>query len=112
MVRKPGSDKFERISWDAAMDRIAKLMKEDRDKNFVAKNRDGVTVNRWLTDRFLRHLVAKQRGGLPHLQARARDGDTGVRRPSPNMTRTDGGQSWPHIRTWRDDELLERYQEH
>lgn len=52
MVRKPGSDKLERISWDAAMDRIAKLMKEDRDKNFVAKNRDGVTVNRWLTTGF------------------------------------------------------------
>ena len=52
MVRKPGSDKFERISWDAAMDRVAKLMKEDRDKNFVAKNRDGVTVNRWLTTGF------------------------------------------------------------
>jgi len=52
MVRKPGSDKFERISWDAAMARVAQLMKEDRDKNFVAKNRDGVTVNRWLTTGF------------------------------------------------------------
>ena len=27
-------------------------MKEDRDKNFVAKNRDGVTVNRWLSTGF------------------------------------------------------------
>lgn len=52
MARKPGSDKFERISWDAAMDRVAKLVKEDRDKNFIAKNRDGVTVNRWLTTGF------------------------------------------------------------
>ena len=49
MHRKPGSDKFERVSWDFALDRIVKLMKEDRDKNFIAKNRDGVTVNRWLT---------------------------------------------------------------
>jgi len=53
MHRKPGSDKFERVSWDFAMDRIAKLAKEDRDKNFVAKNRDGVTVNRWLSTGFL-----------------------------------------------------------
>jgi len=53
MVRKPGSDKFERVSWDAALDRIARLMKDDRDKNFVAKNNDGVTVNRWLTTGFL-----------------------------------------------------------
>jgi formate dehydrogenase major subunit len=53
MVRKPGSDKFERVSWDAALDRIARLMKDDRDKNFVATNGDGVTVNRWLTTGFL-----------------------------------------------------------
>jgi formate dehydrogenase major subunit len=52
MHRKAGSDKFERVSWDFAMDRIAKLMKEDRDKNFIAKNRDGVTVNRWLSTGF------------------------------------------------------------
>ncbi len=53
MHRKPGTDKFERVSWDFAMDRIAKLAKEDRDKNFVGKNRDGVTVNRWLSTGFL-----------------------------------------------------------
>ena len=53
MVRKPGSDKFEPISWDAALDRIARLMKDDRDANFVAKNKDGATVNRWLSTGFL-----------------------------------------------------------
>jgi formate dehydrogenase major subunit len=53
MLRKPGSDKFERISWDEALDRVTRLMKDDRDKNFIAKNNDGVTVNRWLTTGFL-----------------------------------------------------------
>ena len=53
MVRKPGSDTFENISWDAALDRIARLMKDDRDKNFIAKNDKGLTVNRWLTTGFL-----------------------------------------------------------
>jgi formate dehydrogenase major subunit len=53
MLRKPGSDKFERISWDQALDRIARLMKDDRDENFIQKNNDGVTVNRWLTTGFL-----------------------------------------------------------
>ena len=53
MIRKPGSDKFERISWDDALDRIARHIKDDRDKNFVAKNKDGVTVNRWTTVGFL-----------------------------------------------------------
>jgi formate dehydrogenase major subunit len=52
-VRKPGSSKFERVSWDYALDRIARLMKDDRDKNFIAKNGDGVTVNRWLSTGFL-----------------------------------------------------------
>lgn len=47
MHRKPGSDQWERVSWDFALDRIAKLMKEDRDKNFVTTNAEGVTVNRW-----------------------------------------------------------------
>ena len=47
--RAPGSDKWQRISWDDALSRIAKLMKKDRDENFVAKNADGLTVNRWLT---------------------------------------------------------------
>lgn len=53
MVRRPGSDKFERISWNDALDRIARLMKDDRDKNFIAKNAAGTTVNRWLSTGFL-----------------------------------------------------------
>jgi formate dehydrogenase major subunit len=52
-IRKPGSDKFERVSWDQALDRVARLMKDDRDKNILVKNNDGVTVNRWLTTGFL-----------------------------------------------------------
>lgn len=52
-IRKPGSDKFERISWEEALDRVARHLKADRDKNFVAKNNDGVTVNRWTTTGFL-----------------------------------------------------------
>jgi formate dehydrogenase major subunit len=47
--RAPGTNELKPVSWDFALDRIAKLMKEDRDKNFVAKNADGTTVNRWTT---------------------------------------------------------------
>lgn len=53
MVRKPGSDKFERVSWDQALDRIVRLMKDDRDANFMAKNGEGATVNRWTSTGFL-----------------------------------------------------------
>ncbi len=47
--RKPGSDHFERVTWEFALDRITRLMKDDRDKNFIEKNAKGVTVNRWTT---------------------------------------------------------------
>jgi formate dehydrogenase major subunit len=63
MYRKPGADKFERVSWDFAMDRIAKLMKEDRDANFIEKNKDGVTVNRWPTTAFLSGSSLTNEGG-------------------------------------------------
>jgi formate dehydrogenase major subunit len=53
MVRKPGSDKFEQVSWEEALDKIARHMKDDRDANFVAANNDGVPVNRWTTTGFL-----------------------------------------------------------
>jgi formate dehydrogenase major subunit len=47
MYRSPGGDGFKRVSWDFALDRMATLMKQDRDKNFIAKNAAGGTVNRW-----------------------------------------------------------------
>ncbi len=52
-VREPGSRQWKRISWDEAFTRIAKLMKDDRDKNFEARNKDGATVNRWVSTGFL-----------------------------------------------------------
>jgi formate dehydrogenase major subunit len=45
--RAPGTNEFKPVSWDFALDRIARLMKDDRDKNFIAKNAAGTTVNRW-----------------------------------------------------------------
>src|SRR5215471_12771378 len=63
MYRKPGTNQFERVTWDFAMDRIAKLMKEDRDANFIEKNNDGVTVNRWPTMAFLSGSSLTNEGG-------------------------------------------------
>ena len=47
--RAPGATEWRRVEWDWALDRIARLLKDDRDKNFIAKNRDGAVVNRWLS---------------------------------------------------------------
>jgi formate dehydrogenase major subunit len=51
--RAPGSNHWQRISWDEALARIARLMKDDRDANFIAKNEAGQTVNRWLSTSML-----------------------------------------------------------
>ena len=51
--RAPGSDKWERVTWDWAFDRIARLVKDDRDKNLVRENAAGTTVNRLETIGFL-----------------------------------------------------------
>ena len=70
--RAPGSDKFVRISWDEAFDRIARLMKNDRDKNFIAKNADGTTVNRWLSTGFLAASASSNESGyLTHKVVRS-----------------------------------------
>jgi formate dehydrogenase major subunit len=45
--RAPGSNELKQVSWAFALDRIATLMKQDRDANFIAKNSAGATVNRW-----------------------------------------------------------------
>jgi formate dehydrogenase major subunit len=70
--RAPGSDKWQRIPWDDALDRIAKLMKQDRDANFVAKTADGLTVNRWLTTGMLAASASSNEVGyLTHKIARS-----------------------------------------
>lgn len=71
-VRLPGSNDWQRISWDDAISRIAKHMKADRDANLVEKNKDGLTVNRWNTFGFLASSAASNEPGyLSHKILRA-----------------------------------------
>jgi formate dehydrogenase major subunit len=44
--RAPGATEWENISWEDALDRLARLMKDARDERFVAEDDDGNTVNR------------------------------------------------------------------
>lgn len=44
--RAPGSDKWEEKDWDWAFSRIARLVKDTRDKDFVTTNAQGRLVNR------------------------------------------------------------------
>jgi formate dehydrogenase major subunit len=70
--RAPGATDWSPISWDDALNRIAKLMKEDRDANFVEKTEDGKTVNRWTTTGMLCASAASNEVGyLTHKTMRA-----------------------------------------
>src|SRR5690606_35178382 len=51
-------------SWDEALDRIARLMKDDRDANFIERNAKGQRVNRWTTTGFLGSSAASNETGM------------------------------------------------
>jgi formate dehydrogenase major subunit len=70
-VREPGSNEWKKISWDEALDRVARLMKKDRDANFIEQNKDGVTVNRWVsTAMFMSSAASNESGYLSIKMAR------------------------------------------
>jgi formate dehydrogenase major subunit len=46
-VRRPGSDHWEDISWDQAIDEIATRTKALRDADFIEQDKNGKIVNRW-----------------------------------------------------------------
>lgn len=61
--RAPGSNQWQRISWNDAFARIARLMKDDRDKNFTTRTAEGLTVNRWLTTGLLAASASSNESG-------------------------------------------------
>ncbi|RYE41848.1 MAG: sulfate ABC transporter substrate-binding protein [Hyphomicrobiales bacterium] len=70
--RAPGSSEWKRMSWDDALTRIAKHLKDDRDANFIEKTADGLTVNRWLTTGMLAASAASSEAGyITHKVARS-----------------------------------------
>ena len=46
LYRAPGGTEWEEKTWDFAIPRIARLIKDARDKGFVTKNDKGELVNR------------------------------------------------------------------
>ncbi len=70
--RAPGTSQWQRVTWDWALDRIARLLKEDRDKNFTVRNAAGLPVNRWTTVGMLAASAASNEVGyLTHKIFRA-----------------------------------------
>jgi formate dehydrogenase major subunit len=52
VVRRPGSDHWEDISWDQAINEIARWTKKERDASFIETDTKGNTVNRFETVSF------------------------------------------------------------
>jgi len=82
-VRRPGSDRWDDIDWDRALDEIAGWVKKTRDASFIEKDANGRTVNRcegiaWAggcTDtNEINYLVVKTMRslGVVHLENQAR----------------------------------------
>ena len=82
-VRRPGSDRWDDMDWDRAIDEIAGWVKKTRDATFIEKDSNGRTVNRcegiaWAggcTDtNELNYLVVKTMRslGVVHLENQAR----------------------------------------
>ena len=46
MYRAPNAEKWQSVSWDWALEKIAQRVKETRDANFTVKNDKGQVVNR------------------------------------------------------------------
>lgn len=46
LYRAPGSDRWEEKEWDFVLDRIARKIKDTRDRDFIVKNGKGQQVNR------------------------------------------------------------------
>jgi formate dehydrogenase major subunit len=46
LYRAPGARQWKKVSWDFALDRIARRIKAARDRTFVAKDDEGNLVNR------------------------------------------------------------------
>ena len=82
-VRRPGSDHWEDISWDDAIQEIAQRVKKMRDETFIEKDAAGHTVNRlesigWTggctdTNEFNYLVVKTMRGlGVTYIENQAR----------------------------------------
>lgn len=61
--RPAGAKEFRDVSWNFALDRVARLLKDDRDKNLVTTNDAGATVNRWITTGFLAASASTNEAG-------------------------------------------------
>jgi formate dehydrogenase major subunit len=68
-IREAGSREWKRISWEDALNKVARHLKDDRDANFVEKNAAGVPVNRWNSTAMLVSSTTSNEAGYALVKA-------------------------------------------
>ena len=111
-VRRPGSDHWEDISWDAAIDEIAHLVKKHARRYLRRKRRAGTHGEPLRRYRVDRRLHRYQRVQLPGGQDDAQPGGLQPGKPGSCLTRPYGLQFGAHVRSRCDDKWMDRHQEH
>ncbi len=111
-VRRPGSDHWEDISWNQAIDEIAHWTKKTRDDDLHRDGRQGQHRQPMRVDRLHRRLYRYQRVQLPRREDNAFDGGGAPGKPGACLTRPHGLKFGTNFRTRGDDQRLDRHQEH
>ena len=111
MVRRPGSDKWEDISWDDAIAKIAQHIKDDARPVLRREEREGPDRQPQPRHRHDRRLHGHERVQLPAVEGERGPGGAVPGHPGTGMTRPHGGQFGRHVRARSDDERMGRHQE-
>lgn len=98
------------MSWEDATKKIACLLKDDRDKNFIAHN-DKASFNRWLSSGMLASVGSVERNRCARFQVCPWPRHARPRLSGPPLSRADLLRRWHPPSARRDDQPLGGYQE-
>ena len=88
---------WKQVSWDFALDKLARNIKASRDRTFVTTDADGNVGQPLRGHRVRRRRRVQLRGGLPRHEADARPRRRPPRATGPCLTRSHGGQFGRHV---------------
>ena len=112
-VRRPGSDHWEDIPWDQAIDEIAALDQEDARRDVHRdRTRKGSTVNRCESIAFTGGCTDTNEFNYLVVKTMRSHGGRVPGKPGKSLTRPHGLKFGTNFRTRGDDQRLDRHQEH